>query len=308
MMASGVCEVIKAVDLTKNYGECAVVKGVNFVMPRGKCFGILGPNGAGKTTTIRMIMGLSPITSGSLTVLGHAIPQEGEIVRAKIGVVPQADTLDPDFTVLENMLIYASYYDLPKVKVEERAHELLSMMSLSDRANMKPATLSGGMRRRLTIARALINDPELIILDEPTTGLDPQVRHLIWAQMRDLLKQGKSLLLTTHYMEEAERLCDELVIMDNGVIIEQGAPDKIIAKHVEPEVLEIKLELKVCQQLLDNISGIRLEQVGDSTYCFIRDSKPVVDRVQESPQVSYFHRPANLEDVFLTMTGRELRD
>jgi lipooligosaccharide transport system ATP-binding protein len=300
--------VIEAVNLEKKYGDLHVVKGINFKMPRGKCFGFLGPNGAGKTTTIRMIMGLSPITAGSLTVLGYSIPEAGEIVRAKVGVVPQGDTLDPDFTVLENLLVYASYYDLPKAHSQARAKELLTMMELNERAHMKPGTLSGGMRRRLTIARALINDPELIILDEPTTGLDPQVRHLIWAKMRDLLKQGKSLLLTTHYMEEAERLCDELVIMDAGDIIKHGSPAAIIKECVEPEVLEIKLEFSACQTLLQNVPGIRFERVGDSAYCYTRDSKPVVDRLQEYNGVSYLHRPANLEDVFLAMTGRELRD
>ena len=307
-MNANAATIIEAVGLTKQFGEAIVVNGIDFTMPRGKCFGILGPNGAGKTTTIRMLMGLSPLSAGSLTVLGHAIPQQGEIVRAKVGVVPQADTLDPDFTVLENMLVYGSYYDLPKARIEPRALQLLEMMGLSEKLNVKPSMLSGGMKRRLTIARALINDPELIILDEPTTGLDPQVRHLIWAKMRELLRQGKSLLLTTHYMEEAERLCDELVIMDEGRIIEQGKPEDMIHKHVEPEVLEIQLDLPACQALFRETQGIRLEQVGNATHCFMHDSTKAVDLLQYTDQISYFHRPANLEDVFLALTGRELRE
>ena len=307
-MEANATAIIEAVGLTKRFGEVSVVKGIDFTMPRGKCFGILGPNGAGKTTTIRMLMGLSPLSAGSLNVLGHSIPQESEIVRAKVGVVPQADTLDPDFTVMENMLVYGSYYDLPKAHIEPRALQLLDMMGLSEKLDVKPAMLSGGMKRRLTIARALINDPELIILDEPTTGLDPQVRHLIWAQMREFLKQGKSLLLTTHYMEEAERLCDELVIMDEGRIIEQGTPEEMIHKHVEPEVLEIQLDLPACRALLANVQNVRLEQVGTATHCFTHDSTKVVDVFKRANQISYFHRPANLEDVFLTLTGRELRE
>lgn len=307
-MEANATAIIEAVGLTKRFGEVSVVNGIDFTMPRGKCFGILGPNGAGKTTTIRMLMGLSPLSAGSLNVLGHSIPQESEIVRAKVGVVPQADTLDPDFTVMENMLVYGSYYDLPKAHIEPRALQLLDMMGLSEKLDVKPAMLSGGMKRRLTIARALINDPELIILDEPTTGLDPQVRHLIWAQMREFLKQGKSLLLTTHYMEEAERLCDELVIMDEGRIIEQGTPEEMIHKHVEPEVLEIQLDLPACRALLANVQNVRLEQVGTATHCFTHDSTKVVDVFKRANQISYFHRPANLEDVFLTLTGRELRE
>ena len=300
--------VIEASDLVKSFGETSVVKGIHFQMPRGKCFGILGPNGAGKTTTIRMIMGLSPISSGQLKVLGHDIQQEGEIVRAKVGVVPQTDTLDPDFTVMENMLVYASYFDISKEVAQARADALLTLMELTDRVDAKPADLSGGMRRRLTIARALINDPELIILDEPTTGLDPQVRHMIWGKMRELLAQGKSLLLTTHYMEEAERLCDELVIMDEGEIIEHGAPSAIVQQRVEPEVMEIMLTLPECEQLLATVSDLRFEALGNHTLCYTRDAKSVVDCLQKEHGVSYLHRPANLEDVFLAMTGRELRD
>ena len=300
--------VIEASGLVKSFGETSVVKGIHFQMPRGKCFGILGPNGAGKTTTIRMIMGLSPISSGQLKVLGHDIQQEGEIVRAKVGVVPQTDTLDPDFTVMENMLVYASYFDISKEVAQARADALLTLMELTDRVDAKPADLSGGMRRRLTIARALINDPELIILDEPTTGLDPQVRHMIWGKMRELLAQGKSLLLTTHYMEEAERLCDELVIMDEGEIIEHGAPSAIVQQRVEPEVMEIMLTLPECEQLLATVSDLRFEALGNHTLCYTRDAKPVVDCLQKEHGVSYLHRPANLEDVFLAMTGRELRD
>lgn len=300
--------VIEAVNLSKHFGEVAVVKGIDFKMPRGVCFGILGPNGAGKTTTIRMIMGLSPLGAGSLKVLGHTMPDEGELVRAKLGVVSQADALDPDFTVLENLLVYASYFDIAKDVARPRAESLLAMMELTERVHHKPATLSGGMLRRLSIARALMNDPELIILDEPTTGLDPQVRHLIWNLMRGFLKEGKSILLTTHYMEEAERLCDDLLIMDSGDIIEQGSPASIISQRVEPEVLEIKLDETTCRTLLKDVEDLRFEAVGDHTYCYTRDAQSVVTCLQGLSNVSYLHRPANLEDVFLAMTGRELKD
>ncbi len=300
--------VVEAVNLQKKYGATPVVKGIHFKMLRGTCFGILGPNGAGKTTTIRMIMGRSPMDGGALSVLGHVLPVDGAAVRAKLGIVAQMDTLDPDFTVLENLLIYASYFDLAKTQTLRHANELLSMMALTEHAHMKPAELSGGMLRRLSIARALINDPELIILDEPTTGLDPQMRHLIWGLMRGFLREGKSILLTTHYMEEAERLCDNLVIMDAGEIIEQGSPMSIIGKRVEAEVLEVRLEERACRALLAHIKGVRFESLGDSTCCYVQDSTEVVRCLQKKRDVSYLHRPANLEDVFLAMTGRELKD
>ncbi len=299
---------VEATNLQKRYGATPVVQGIHFKMSRGTCFGILGPNGAGKTTTIRMIMGLSPMDRGTLSVLGHVLPDDGPAVRAKLGVVNQTDTLDPDFTVLENLLIYASYFDLARTQTLKRADELLSMMALTKHAHMKPAELSGGMLRRLSIARALINDPELIILDEPTTGLDPQMRHFIWSLMRGFLKEGRSILLTTHYMEEAERLCDNLVIMDAGKIIEQGSPASIIGKCVEPEVLEIRLEESECRALLAHIEGIRFESLGDSTCCYVKSSKEVVNCLQKQPDISYLHRPVNLEDVFLAMTGHELKD
>lgn len=190
----------------------------------GSVFRILGPNGAGKTTTLRMILGLSPPTAGSLHVFGLPLPKNASRVRARIGVVPQADNLDPDFTVIENLRVYGSYFGIPRTVLEERIRRLLAFVELSDRADARTETLSGGMKRRLSFARALINNPELIVLDEPTTGLDPQVRHMLWAQLRRLRQEGRTLLLTTHYMEEAERLCDELVIMDSGVILDRGSP------------------------------------------------------------------------------------
>ncbi len=300
--------VVVARGLTKRFKDRVVVRGIDLDIAAGLCFGVLGPNGAGKTTTLRMLLGQSPMDGGSLAVLGLPIPEEASRVRARTGVVPQADNLDPDFTVGENLRIYASYFRLPKKRVEGRIGELLGFVGLLDRADTRINTLSGGMKRRLTIARALINDPELIMLDEPTTGLDPQARHMIWARLRDLKQSGKTLLLTTHYMDEAERLCDELVIMDQGRILEHGAPAALIRQHVEPEVLEVRGDERAVRDVLDAASDHRLERVSDTYFCYTRDARPLIARLESKPALSFLHRPANMEDVFLKLTGRELRD
>jgi len=275
--------------LTKRFGEREVLRGLDLVVPAGVCFGLLGPNGAGKTTALRALLGLSPGTSGEVRVFGLPIPAEGRAVRARCGVVPQADNLDPDFTVIEN-------------------RELLGFVELSDRADAPIATLSGGMKRRLTIARALINRPELIILDEPTTGLDPQVRRMIWARLRALRDQGRTLLLTTHYMDEAERLCDELVIVDNGTVLERGSPRDLIRKHVEAEVLEVRGTPERARAVLAGVSGARIEELGDTHYCYTRDARALLAALEQHHELTFLHRPANLEDVFLKLTGHELRD
>ncbi len=302
--------VVLARGLTKRFGDAPpVVRGIDFEVPGGRCFGFLGPNGAGKTTTLRMILGISPLSAGELQVFGDPVPAAGRRVRARIGVVPQADNLDPDFTVAENLRIYGSYFDLPIAAREARIERLLDFVDLSDRAASPIGTLSGGMRRRLTIARALVNDPELIVLDEPTTGLDPQARHMIWARMRELLKAGKTLLLTTHYMEEAERLCDELVIMDRGTILDRGTPAELIRRHVEREVIELR---GFAGRAVGGEGALRqfcrMEAVGDDVYCYTPDPRALLEWLESQPAAVFLRRPANLEDVFLKLTGRELHD
>jgi lipooligosaccharide transport system ATP-binding protein len=299
--------VVHITGLRKQYNGREVVRGIDLNVPAGCCFGLLGPNGAGKTTTLRLLLGQSPVNSGEIRVFGLPIPQAGREVRARTGVVPQADNLDPDFTVAENLRVYGRYFGIPAARLETRIRELLAFVDLSDRADARITALSGGMKRRLTIARALINDPELVVLDEPTTGLDPQVRHMIWGRLRDLRQAGKTLLLTTHYMEEAERLCDELIIMDAGRILERGAPAALIKKHAEPEVLEVRGEERLARQALAAGQG-RFEVVGDTYYYYTRDARAVVKQLEGLPGLTFLHRPANLEDVFLKLTGRELRD
>ena len=300
--------IIFATNLRKSYSDTEVVRGIDFKVEPGRCYGFLGPNGAGKTTTLSMIEGISPMTSGELSVFGYALPQQGALARARMGIVPQMDNLDPDFSVIENLRIYGSYFRIPKKILEPRIIELLEFMQLSDRANEKPDNLSGGMKRRLTIARALVNDPELIILDEPTTGLDPQVRHVIWAKLRQLMQTGKTILMTTHYMDEAERLCDELFIMDNGVILDKGMPREIIKNHVERFVVEIQGVDESLREKLEDISDIRIEIHSDVLFCYCNEQQPINELLEKYYEGSFFFRPCNLEDVFLNMTGRDLRE
>ncbi len=300
--------VVEAKGLVKRFNDEPVVRGIDLRIMAGRCFGLLGPNGAGKTTTLRMLLGQSPPSAGSLHVFGLPLPGRGRAIRARAGVVPQTDNLDPDFTVAENLRVYGRYFRIPGAVLEGRIRQLLEFVELTDRANSRLHTLSGGMKRRLTIARALVNDPELIVLDEPTTGLDPQVRHMIWGRLRDLRQSGKTLLLTTHYMEEAERLCDELVIIDRGRILDQGAPVALIRRHVEPEVVEIRGEARRIESMLGPHPGCRIEPVGDTYYCYTADPRRLVKQLEGQPDIVFLHRPANLEDVFLKLTGRELRE
>jgi lipooligosaccharide transport system ATP-binding protein len=300
--------VVVAQGLTKYFGERAAVQGVDFAIPAGGCFGFLGPNGAGKTTTLRMILGQSPMSAGTLTVFGLPVDREGPAIRRRMGVVPQADNTDPDFTVAENLRMYARYFGLAPAAVQGRIDELLGFMELADRADDPIKSLSGGMKRRLTIARALINDPELIVLDEPTTGLDPQVRRMIWNRLRQLRNSGKTLLLTTHYMDEAERLCDDLVVMDHGRIVAQGAPRALIQQHVEPHVVEIQGDPAATTRMLGGLAGLRIERVGETQYCYTASLGPVLQRLERVPGAAFMHRPATLEDVFLRLTGHDLRD
>lgn len=300
--------VVEARGLIKRFKDETVVKGIEFSVPPAKCFGFLGPNGAGKTTTLRMILGQSPIDAGDLHVFGLPVRSRGSEIRQRAGVVPQIDNLDPDFTVVENLRIYGSYFNVPKPALDRRIKELLEFVELADRADKKITTLSGGMQRRLTIARALINDPELIVLDEPTTGLDPQARHMVWARLRSLRQSGKTLLLTSHYMEEAERLCDDLVIMDHGKILDQGPPRALVKRHVEPEVVELRGAADMAAELLDGSVDCRTEIVGDTVYCYTHDARPLIQQIDSVDNLVFLHRPANLEDVFMKLTGRELKD
>lgn len=301
-------KIVCATNLTKSYKDTVVVNSINFEVSAGKCFGLLGPNGAGKTTTLRMILGLSPADSGSLSVFDLAMPANARKIRKKIGVVPQIDNLDPDFTVAENLRIYGSYFNIPHKRLKKRVRELLEFAGLQDRSATKIGALSGGMQRRLTIARALINDPDLVVLDEPTTGLDPQARHMIWGRLRELMQQGKTLLLTTHYMEEAERLCDELIVLEQGKIITQGSPKKLIKDNVEPEVVEVRNGGEQAFAALRHQNNYNFERAGDTYYFYTTNASKLVNELEKINDIVFLHRPANLEDVFLKLTGRELVD
>lgn len=300
--------IVVARGLRKEFDGRIAVGGIDLAIPRGGCFGLLGPNGAGKTTTLRMILGQSPVSRGSLTVFGLPVDTGVRQIRARTGVVPQNDNADPDFTVAENLRMYARYFGLRAAAVAPRIRELLEFMELSDRANDRIKSLSGGMKRRLTIARALINDPELIVLDEPTTGLDPQVRRMIWNRLRQLRDSGKTLLLTTHYMDEAERLCDDLVVIDKGQIIAQGPPRDLIRRHVESHVIEIQGSADVVARIFDGLPGVRTERIGGTCYCYTNDLTAALQRLEQASGLICMHRPTTLEDVFLRLTGHELRE
>jgi lipooligosaccharide transport system ATP-binding protein len=301
--------VLAARGLVKRYGDAAVVAGIDFAIRPGECFGLLGPNGAGKTTTLRLCLGLIAPDAGEIALLGEPVPARGRAARARVGVVPQMDNLDPDFTVEENLIVYGRYFGMSEKAIRARIPDLLDFAGLAQRAGTRIQTLSGGMKRRLTLARALVNDPELIFLDEPTTGLDPQARHVIWDRLRALLAQGKTILLTTHFMEEAERLCGRLVIMDRGRIIAEGSPRELIDAHVEPHVVEVHGD-GLDQWAADPAPSLarRCERSGDTLFCYVRDAAPIVADLERRPGLRYLHRPASLEDVFLKLTGRELRD
>jgi len=301
--------VMSAHNLRKSYGDQVVVDGLNLTIRRGECFGLLGPNGAGKTTTLRLLLGLIAPDEGDLRLFDNVVPEQARAARLRVGVVPQFDNLDPDFTVAENLLVYSRYFGISDAAIEARLPELLEFASLTGKRNAKVPTLSGGMKRRLTLARALVNDPEVIFLDEPTTGLDPQARHLIWQRLRELTARGKTLLLTTHFMDEAERLCHRLAVMDNGRIISSGSPRELIAQNIEPQVVEIFGE-HAASWAQDHAVRLakRFEVSGESVFCYVEDAQPLLLELQGHPALRYLHRPANLEDVFLKLTGREMRE
>jgi lipooligosaccharide transport system ATP-binding protein len=297
-------------NLKKSYGGFEAVKGVDFEVPRGECFGFLGPNGAGKTTTMKMIYGAVIPTGGELDVAGLDVRRYEREIKRLIGVVPQENNLDDELKVRENLLVYGRYYDLPRKLALQRADELLDFVQLTEKADSRVEQLSGGMKRRLLIARALINDPEIVVLDEPTTGLDPQARHLVWDRLRELTAEDKTLLLTTHYMEEAARLCDRLVIMEGGLIIAEGSPEELVEEHVSPHVLEFRAPPEDLERLRPVVEAASdaVERSGEALLAFTADGDALIEEVRETgiEVENTVYRQAGLEDVFLRLTGRRL--
>jgi lipooligosaccharide transport system ATP-binding protein len=301
---------IRATCLVKRYGDVIAVRGIDVEVAVGESFGFLGPNGAGKSSTMRMIGAVSPITEGSLTILGMDPTTQGSQIRARIGVCPQENSLDTDVTVRENLTVYGRYFGLSRRECGRRADELLEFVQLSDKASAKVDDLSGGMKRRLTIARSLINEPDVLLLDEPTTGLDPQARHLLWDKLFRLKQQGVTLVLTTHYMDEAEQLCDRLVVMDDGRIVAEGSPTQLIAAHSSREVTELRFDVGDLDALAAKVSDLaeRVEVLPDRLLLYTHDGEAAAMAVHDrglSPRATLVRR-STLEDVFLHLTGRSL--
>jgi lipooligosaccharide transport system ATP-binding protein len=297
--------------LVKRYGDQTVVNDLSFHIDPGECLGIIGPNGAGKTTTIRMSLGLSEPDGGTVRYFdGLHMPRDALAIKARLGVVAQMDTLDPDFTAAENLLVFGRYFGLPDRVIRERIPALLDFAALGHKGDAKPGQLSGGMKRRLSLARALINAPDLLLLDEPTTGLDPQARHLMWERLQLLLQQGKSILLTTHFMDEAERLCHRLLVLDHGRKIAEGRPRDLIAQHLEPEVVEVYGQGATLLAHEDSLKALaqRTEVSGETVFFYTHASPPLLTALQAWPHLRTLHRPTNLEDLFLKLTGRQIRE
>ncbi|HEX3611805.1 MAG TPA: ABC transporter ATP-binding protein [Sporichthyaceae bacterium] len=301
---------VSARGLTKSYGSFTAVSGIDFDIPAGQSFGFLGPNGAGKSSTMRMIQCVSPPTAGFLRVFGEDPVAAGARIRARLGVVPQEDTLDNDLTVRENLLVYARYFGIGWSAARARAAELLEFVQLTDRSDARVATLSGGMKRRLTIARSLVNSPQLLLLDEPTTGLDPQARHSVWDRLSRLKREGVTLVLTTHYMDEAEQLCDRLVVLDGGLIVAEGSPRELIERYSSREVVELRFagDVPPVETYVD-LAG-RVERVADRVLLYVEDGDTVAAAAahRSPPAASVLVRRSGLEDVFLRLTGRTLVD
>jgi len=299
----------EARHLTKRYGDNTVVSDLSFHIAPGECLGVIGPNGAGKTTTIRMCLGLTPPDDGEIQALGGRMPFDALAIKAQLGVVSQFDTLDPDFTCAENLLVYGRYFGMRRAQIEARIPRLLEFAALSHKAAARPGELSGGMRRRLSLARALVNDPKLLLLDEPTTGLDPQARHLMWERLQLLLQQGKSILLTTHFMDEAERLCSRLLVLDHGRKIAEGKPRDLIAQHLEPDVVEAygNGALALVDSPVRRLAA-RVEVSGETVFFYTQDARALLEALSAHPGLRTLHRPANLEDLFLKLTGRQIRE
>jgi lipooligosaccharide transport system ATP-binding protein len=296
-------------ELHKKFGALEVVRGVSFEVRTGECYGLLGPNGAGKTTTLRCCLGLTAPDTGEIRLDSLPVPARAREARARVGVVPQFDNLDPDFTVRENLAIFGRYFGLPRSAVAARVPYLLDYAGLADKADAPIETLSGGMKRRLTIARALINDPRILFLDEPTTGLDPQARHVVWERLKRLLGEGRTIILTTHFMDEAQRLCDRVAIMDHGVFIAEAPPDALIEREIEPIVIEAYGDgIHAWFDAHARRLAARAEFSGDTAFCYCRDPEPLLATLADHPELRVLRRAANLEDVFLKLTGRDLRD
>ncbi len=305
-------DILSVTDLRKSYGEGAsrldVINGLSFSLRAGECYGLLGPNGAGKTTTLKLCLGLTAPDEGQIQLVGRPVPDEARAARQRVGVVPQMDSLDPDFTVEENLLVYARYFGMRDTEAQARIPWLLEFASLTAKRHARIGELSGGMKRRLTLARSLVNDPDLIFMDEPTTGLDPQARHLIWERLKTLLAAGKTIFLTTHFMDEAERLCDRLAVIDHGRLIAEGEPRELIGRHIEPQVLEVYGDNVASWAAQSTALAERIEVSGETAFCYVRDVEPLLHNLAGLPGLRYLHRPANLEDLFLKLTGREMRD
>jgi lipooligosaccharide transport system ATP-binding protein len=304
---------VHARGLTKRFGNFTAVDGIDFDLFRGEAFGFLGPNGAGKSSTMRMLGCVSPPTRGDLTILDGDPVRDGAAIRARLGVVPQEDTLDNELTVRENLLVYGRYFGLPRKLINERTDQLLDFVQLTERADDQVDPLSGGMKRRLTIARSLINDPDILILDEPTTGLDPQARHVVWDRLFSLKQRGVTLILTTHYMDEAEQLCDRLVVMDHGKIAAEGTPRDLVARYSTPEVLELRFAPGGQDDALEKIKDLspeRMEVTADRLLLYAADGDEFLRRVHQAgvEPITELVRRSSLEDVFLHLTGRTLVD
>ena len=308
----GMTYLLNVQNLEKSFGTNKVVDDLSFQISAGECLGVIGPNGAGKTTTLRMCLGLTTPDSGSITFFDTlSMPDEAMAIKARLGVVSQMDTLDPDFTAEENLLVYGRYFGMKDRDIKARIAQLLEFGALTSKAKAKPGELSGGMKRRLSLSRALINQPQMLMLDEPTTGLDPQARHLMWERLQMLMQEGKSILLTTHFMDEAERLCDRLLVIDHGKKIAEGKPRDLIAQHLEPDVVELYGQGALALAAEDSPlrqHAARVEVSGETVFFYTAKAQPLLVALQAWPHIRSLHRPANLEDLFLKLTGRQIRE
>ena len=309
-------ELFAVQNLYKHYGDATVVNDVSFAIAPGECLGVIGPNGAGKTTTIRMCLGLTAPDSGNVLFYPEGsteplyMPRDALAIKAQLGVVTQFDTLDPDFTCAENLRVFGRYFGLKGRTMDERVPQLLEFAALTHKADAKPGELSGGMKRRLSLARALVNRPRLLLLDEPTTGLDPQARHLMWERLQLLLQQGTSILLTTHFMDEAERLCSRLLVLDHGKKIAEGKPRELIAQHLESDVVEVFGVGAVALAADAHLRALaaRVEISGETVFFYTQSAQPLLQALGQHGHLRTLHRPANLEDLFLKLTGRQIRE
>ena len=309
-------ELFAAPNLYTHYGDATVVNDVSFAIAPGECLGVIGPNGAGKTTTIRMCLGLTAPDSGNVLFYPEGstqplyMPRDALAIKAQLGVVTQFDTLDPDFTCAENLRVFGRYFGLKGRTMDERVPQLLEFAALTHKADAKPGELSGGMKRRLSLARALVNRPRLLLLDEPTTGLDPQARHLMWERLQLLLQQGTSILLTTHFMDEAERLCSRLLVLDHGKKIAEGKPRELIAQHLESDVVEVfgVGAVALAEDAHLRALAARVEISGETVFFYTQNAQPLLQALGQHGHLRTLHRPANLEDLFLKLTGRQIRE